>query len=1221
MHLRKITLCGFKSFADRIQLTFDRGITGIVGPNGSGKSNVIDAVRWVMGEQNTKNLRGQVATDIIFAGSERRKPLGMSEVSLHFDNTDSDPICPPEYRHEPEIVLTRRLYIDGEREYLINRKDCRLKDILDFFALTGLGGRSYSLIQQGQVDRILNARPEDVREILEEAAGTLIYKMRKADAERKLQGTELNLSRVQDILDEVTRQIEALKTQVEKAREWRDLSDELRAVEVTFLASVFRVAQDEASRLTVEIEQETAQEAEYLASLATLEARQASLQAEVASKNPELQRLQERVTSLRERVARTESMLANATQVMTRGESRLADLDRETGADTENLRQLEAQVAAAEAELNRGNVEVEELRGQLESLESDLAQREGVFSEQEQQIEELQEEIASLQRLSDQEQNRMDTTKRDISRLEAERAALLERRERLGKDLSEVVAGQEALQKALSTLREGLDREVLRRQERELILSQRMTQEKALQSERESLRERYLSTKARLESLHDLTHTATDMASAHHKLQTEAPETTAYIGGMLTDFVALRPQSELSERAVSAFERWCEKLIVRQWEHLADLASWCHRLHLGRVSVWVPTVSAGCDEGSVQEWASSVGAEPLAKYVDILRSDDLVARFLAGVFYMADPMLGGDVPSEIPAGVTLLTAHGLIGVGSGEFLVTAEGGRGLLQIRSEMAALSEEIKVQEAKLGQVQAQLDQLVAYQHEDRQVIGEIDRRLDQENQEVLKISGEFQAVSQRCMHTKALAEGVDQDLEKITLTLNSLQSDLARTQKTVAGYEEELEQQRSEVEGLQASISEIEVIVDEIRAAQQRKAIEHGRAEARLTSVRDQVAFVRDQHARLDRALLRRFDERHRIGQEIADAREQDKVLRTELESLVLAREEADQVLISLRQDHGVIIDELRNLEKSLREVRDGQVKAQRMNSQRALELERARMSLQSALETAQEKYHLDLHGYSDPIPEDFEPKRAEKTVHRLRAKIEALGPINMMALQEFETLVERQRFITAQRQEVVASMELLREAISEIESTSQTKFAATFEAVNRELGDLFPILFPGGAASLQLTHPDNLSASGVEIMVQLHGKKTQRMNLYSGGEKSLTAIALIFALLKTKPTPFCFLDEVDAALDEANVGRFNRVLQALSERFQFIVITHNRRTMEVLDTLYGVTMQEPGVSKIVGVDMKKDLPPHLLKTNMEVGTSPGPGPVPATPGRAVEGASAT
>jgi chromosome segregation protein len=1221
MFLKKIIISGFKSFADKVVLTLDKGITGIVGPNGSGKSNVIDSVRWVMGEQNAKNLRGEKATDIIFAGSERRKALGMAEVSLIFDNTDDSAFCPPEYRHEPEITLTRRLYADGQREYLINRKPCRLKDIVNFFAMTGLGGRSYSMIQQGQVDRIVQASPEDMREIIEEAAGTMVYKKRKAEAQKKLEQTTSNLSRIDDILTEVEKQLGSLEGQVEKAKEWQTLSDKLREEEVSLFAHNYDHFRAEQKRIDESLAGESAKESELLAAESAFDARYVELRGLLDDSDPELQALQEAISVLREKIQSSEGTLRLARERIETGGKRLLAIEHEVQEDDSNLKVLEAQVDSARQEMANADQMAASLKEAIESFEYEVEAAGEAAQVYQGRIDEFEDEVKNVERLVESNKFRAGVAEQEIDKA---RAAALEERQRiqgLEAEIAQVKVDLEAAEVRAGGAKTGLDKEIREKHDREAAVAQRYGQMKDANQRRDALREKYHEQKARFTSLSELEAGATDVAGDLTRLRNEAPDAARAVLGLLTDFIAFADNAaELPPKAKAAFERWAERLVVQGMGPFNELVRGAARLGLGSLPVCVLSQCEAIEAAAAQSWAERCGAEPLRQYLNVGTGAEAaeLAVTLDRLFFLPTLSLSDDELKGLPRGAVVFTAQGVTFAGHDEFVVGGKSVGGLLSRKTEMEALASNLGEIEASLGQAQAEIDDLEMRINQDRQVVADIDARLQQQNQGVLEVMSALQSVQQLHDRKLELLQTSQAALAKAEEAEARFRQDLETLNSNRQALERELANTRAELESVRSESEDLLERKEEMRRQHEGKRLEQAKSQARAQALRDSFQTTKAQLDLLQNKLLRRYEERGRLEQDVAKARLELTQAEQDLESFVVERGRIEGEYSSKREANAGVIEETRVIEGRLKAVRDELGKLQKGSVDKKMQLERVRMALEGVKQQAQEKYHLELEGFAFEKDPDFNHESRTRSVSRLRNKIEALGAINMMALKEFEEKGERRDFIAKQRDEVVSSMELLQSAILEIEETSLRKFMESFSQINEEFGQLFPILFPTGEAKLMMTTPDNPMEGGVEIMCRMPGKAIQPMRVRSGGEKALTAMALVFALLRTKPTPFCFLDEVDAPLDEANVGRYNRVLQALSDQFQFVVITHNRRTMEVLDTLYGVTMQEPGVSKVVGVDMQKDLPAHLRKAFKDEHKLP---PSAASrPPRVVEGATA-
>ncbi|MEZ4744193.1 MAG: chromosome segregation protein SMC [Bdellovibrionota bacterium] len=1195
MFLKKIINNGFKSFADRITITLDKNhITGIVGPNGSGKSNVIDSVRWVMGEQNAKMLRGEKATDIIFAGSEKRKPLGMAEVTLVFDNSEGSSFCTPEYRHETEITLTRRLYIDGQREYLINKKPCRLKDIVSFFTSTGLGGRSYSMIQQGQVDRILQAKPEEIREILEEAAGTLVFKKRKHEALKKLEATRLNLSRIEDILHEVERQKGALHEQVEKARKFKSLAEELKVKEIELLSHNFTAFSEKLKAIESELTKLSDREIQLVTQINDFEIKQSELQDQLNEADPEVQALNEAITVLREKIARSEASLINANHLLENGDERLSQLDGEITEEGDALKELEQRVEEKTLELSKADEQAQQLKDQLETFQYEMemaAEEAQVFSNK---IDEFEDELKNLDRLIESNKLRQESIERDFSNSERNKNKIKDQLINAESELSQTLILVDSAQVKVSNKRKGLDAELNEKNSRENAITQRNQKIKDLSHKRDILKEEYLNTRAKLTSLQDLEASSSDLASQRQKIKEEESDLSQIMLGVLTDYISFNETAEeLSEKASGAFEKWAERIIVNGLDQFNNLVRIAHSKNIGGMPVSVLSSQELPEQKAIQEWAEKFDAQPFSHFLTVDPSLEGLAQFVNRIFHLPILVLENEVLEELPRGAIVITAQGVVFSGQDEFIVGNQKGKGALKRKTEIEDLAKNLKELESKLAASQSEIDTLDASQTEDRIIIQEIDQKLQNQNQEVLQLMSDLQSAKQQANSKQELIGTLREEYGQLEETTDKFANELESLRKNLNSYQTERNQTEVELEDTKEQSQSLIDRKEELTTLTEQRRIELAKGEARAQALRENHNSFAGQLESMQTKLTRKYQEKNELIEKIKKAKDESVRLEKDIETFILTREEKENLLAEKREENSGIIEELRVIENRLRELRSEQQKSQKVTSDKNVEIERLKLGIESTTEQAQTKYHINLEEYEFEKIDNFKADGRQREVNKLRDKIDAMGPINVMAIDEYEELVKREDFINSQKDEVISSVDLLETAIEEIETNSTTKFIQTFETLNIEFQGLFPILFPGGEAQIVMTNPEDPLEGGVEILVRLPGKKQQNMRLFSGGEKALTAIALIFALLKSKPTPFCFLDEVDAPLDETNVGRYNRVLEALSDRFQFIVITHNRRTMEVLDTLFGVTMQEPGVSKVVGVDMTKDLPSHLKK----------------------------
>ncbi len=1199
MFLKKIQACGFKSFADKVNIPFDQGITGIVGPNGSGKSNVIDAVRWVMGEQNAKNLRGKVATDIIFSGSANRKSLGMAEVTLTFDNTDESAFCPAEYRHEPEISLTRRLYIDGQREYLINRKPCRLKDIVSFFSTTGLGGKSYSMIQQGQVDRILNAKPEEIRVVLEEAAGTVVYKKRRDEAVKKLGQTQENLSRIEDLVGELERQQETLQTQMEKAKSWKEFTENLRSLELSLFAHNFHFYNDQLVAFQKEIDDEIKKEVELSAKMAQLEAEQLELQAALDAADPNIEGLRESVSIVREQIARAESIISGTDGKVSAKKERLGELEVEIKEDSDSLNIVEKQFQAAQEELSAAKQKAEELAEQIDSFQDQLDAVDEEAMVYTSRIEDYEDELKNIARLLETNTLRCEAINRERGQIDSDINEWQERIGNLSTELTEHKSNLAAVESQAAELQGGLDIELNTRNELLSAIKERKNNIAEFSTQKDQLKESYFDTRARYTSAQEVLSSASDVSAALHTLKEEEPEANCLKNGLLTDYISFSEEAnELPAHARSAIESWAERLLADNLDDLNGLIRLSHKFDLGGFPVSVLSNWENPDPVALNEWVEKTDAEPLKNYLKVTKDHSYLDKIFSRLYLAPGIRLSQHELNDLPKGLIVFTSQGLQFKSDDEFTVgLSPNSKGILSRKTELEHLGSELKSCEGELAAAQSKLDQLQLEQSNDEMQLKELEEKLQGQNQEVLEISTALSSSRQLVEHKTELYKNATDQVNKLESQDRKLIDELSEQGQARLSHDEEMQRIKGELEEIKEESQGTQERKAEVFRLHDSRKLELVKSETRAQALQEGFERTSSQLERIQTTLSRRYEEKSRINLEIEEIQTAYQTSMSEMEDLLQRRETLEAELTEKREENSGILDSLRASDLELKKVRGEFSTVEKFISKRRVEMERLKVALEGIEEQSEEKYHLKIAEYEFEKDPEFNSQSVSKRVQRLRNKIEGLGAINMMAIEEYDELMERLEFITAQREEVFNSINLLEDALEEIEETSKNKFIETYETINKEFSGLFPILFPGGEAHLNLTTPEDPLNAGVEIIARLPGKKPQRMTLLSGGEKALTAISLIFALLKTKPTPFCFLDEVDAPLDEANVGRYNRVLEILAERFQFVVITHNRRTMEVLDTLYGVTMQEPGVSKIVGVDMKKDIPKHLQKAFRE------------------------
>lgn len=1187
MYLKKIVISGFKSFADRVVVSLQKShISGIVGPNGSGKSNIIDAVRWVMGEQNTKMLRGEKATDIIFSGSEKRKSQGMAEVSLVFDNSESSPFCPIEYRSEEEISVTRRLYADGSREYLINQKECRFKDITDFFISSSLGSKSYSLIQQGQVDRILQAKPEQIREIIEEAAGTVVFKLRSQETDKKLEATRANLSRIDDLGVEVERHMAGLREQVERSQEWQTLQETVKSSEIFLWALRYGEFREKEAGLVKKIAEESSRDVKNLADLSHFEAQHTEMMQTLEASDPEIKKLNEDVAIIREKLARTEESLSHAFKLIANGDQQISQIEEELTKEQFTVHNLESlttkqnkELALAKAELSNCESSLEEFRYQLALFE----EKERVLSNK---LADLREETRNIDRIIDTNNGRIELIKKNLQKANLEKneqiKKLIHLEDQHSQDLIVIDSAKLKADRARRDLTDCLDR-------KHALEGSIEAQTKIIRGHDETvgtLKEELMGKKAEFLSLEELIKSSSSVQSINEELRASEPDRSFQI---LIDLVAFNERiSSIPKAAALAFEKWAERFVFFNVDELNAFAKLARKRSLNMVPASL--LNNKTSEG-LSDWIAKVNGTPFDELLTFEKGHKALSAFLGTIVYVPAQKLDDSLLEGAKLGAIFITEDGTLITSRNEMLVGKAGQSGLLSYKAKAQKLESTLDAQQKKLDSMQAKRGQANKELESSQAEQKHLQEESFEKNRKMLEAASDLKSIESHLQHKEELIISVRELTRGVEETCEKLETELGDLQSSNVTLLKEKKETEAELKSIRESIEELKEEKEEQAEQFQQKKIDLASFRERSQSLEASIGQLEEQL----QSHRTKFDGKRKslasLQENIAAARDNRSQLESDVARFIKEREVKDMLLVEKQKNSSITREQLKEVETKLKICRDLQNKHKKAISETELEAEKSRLAAQALHEQAQEKYQADLGAVE--LPHSVNPGTLTNRIKTAREKLEIFGPINMRASQEYNELKERKDFVDRQKEEVLSSMAILEKAKQEIEENARSKFMTTFDALNKEFRELFPILFPGGEGTIALTEAENPLTSGAEIIVRLPGKKPQAMCLFSGGEKALTAISLIFALLKSNPTPFCFLDEVDAPLDEANVKRFNRVLEVLSKRFQFIVITHNRRTMEVFDTLFGVTMQEPGVSKLVGVDLSQALPPHLQK----------------------------
>ena len=1261
LKLRKVELLGFKSFFEKTPITFSgSGITCIVGPNGCGKSNVVDAVSWVLGEQSHKMLRAERMSDCIFNGTERRPPLGLAEVTLTLvdpelseavakvidgqmdaaaeagseaasadiqaqDVSPADAVDAPAEESVPgigasikarkkraaekhaismrpgEIVVGRRLYRSGQSEYIINGRVARLRDVQEIFMGVGLGPDSYAIIEQGRIGQILNSKPMDRRAIIEEAAGITMYKTKRRLAEAKLEASKINLSRVNDILVEVEKQLASLKRQASKARRYAELREQMRGLLRIVLASKAEHLDIEAARLENLLRDMDAAEERESKSVHELEGEQERLSGRTYELDAELRqtqnllgqtaldldRAENRITFNREQAAQLAARAERLAMEIEQAARQMVDLAARVDVQKESVAALRSQAAMLETSLREASENVSTRaaeQGRLETRMEELRRLAGRLVEESarQQAESLQAEEAAARHTAAEE-----TRASALLAIEQECLALEARL--AGAENAFALASRQAQQTGAA----------VRESQANLASLRHAQQETSQQLER--TRQELSAERARHASLEQILRERAYTADAVQKLfnaSGSAPSDSARAGfravGLLADYTEVQ---EEYEAAIEQFLREeLEYVVVESFDQARAGVALLRDEVGGRATFFVDSTSSLEIDRSEAEGPASMPGNFIArldKLVEFREPLGAATKFflkkLRAAYLVESAAVAELMAREHPHNYFLTPEgtcyHGRMVSGGRK----GEAGplalkRELRQHETEAARLEqsaasqqrelthldEQIAAAEAQIASAAAQQMEaeksLVAATHQRDQARNESQRANQQfavEREEIARLRADAEAA-------RARAENARQQHAEALRSREAAEAESAAAAETIVNLRRDFDGLQEQVVARREELAAMAERLSSAEALEARLADEKAQASERVNSLQQQHAALLDERAALEASCEQIALQAEELRKEKLRLEEQKSALEGEWEQ---ARTRTAQIEDSLRGQRQSL-DELR-AERSQRQIEKARNDADR---------DYLRQTCVSELNAQPEELMAQQEQGQQLVGEDL--IAAETSYNEMKARVEAMGPVNMMALEEFQECEQRENFLRRERDDLVQSIQNTQLTINELDEVSRLKFEEAFQFINASFAVAFRSLFGGGHGEMRLSEPDSSGEAGIDIVAQPPGKRLQNILLLSGGEKALTALALLIAVFRYRPSPFCILDEVDAPLDEANVGRFNRMLAEMCAQTQFIVVTHNRKTMEMGSVLYGVTMQEPGVSKLVSVKWEDD-----------------------------------
>ncbi len=1190
MRIKKLEIIGFKSFKDKTVIHFDRGITGIVGPNGCGKSNIVDALTWVMGEMSAKHLRGSSMEDVIFAGAEGYAPMGMVEVSLTLENDGG--AFPAKYARMTEIMITRRLHRSGESEYLLNKEAARLKDIQEIFMDTGAGSKGFSIIEQGAIGKIITAKPEDRRTLIEEAAGITKFKARKRESQRKLDSTDQNLVRLQDILGEQKRQLESLERQAQRAERFRNIKTQIQEKELLVASKTF-------FQLQLDIE-------ELDQKLASMQERESTLLTEQSQLDADLQ-------TLRLEVLEKEKSVELQSQ--------------EHGQLVEGVQKLETEIRELQFEIEqaRRNREMTgSLLGQFEAREVALVQD---FELSEQRRGGLENEVEQLSAQFEAKNDHFQTLQRRIAELDE---VLTQRR----RDMLTLAQTESHLDAKFQTLASQLDM-----QREQLTTALQIRAELQLQKDDFEKRRQQLANQLEVERqmqfdfMKDVEAFEQNIEIARGHVTAKTQEVEAFkddlnqISSRLYGLENLQASFEGFEDGVKNVMQW-QKLQHSQGEN-SEL--WDEIKPMAEV-IEVPEEFELAMEGALGsklQLLLSQKSETALNAVDFLKlqksgrssfvAQDLTLQEVVSVApVQSEPgviALLGDlvrVPTEFQAQVrsfvanvavvdSIASAIRLRSRHSAWTFVTKEGDAlsqdgiltggtaesaqsGVVQRRREIKELSVRRDEASGKLALAQATLTKLEQTLKTLLQDLESARKKNSEQEMRVMSLRKDFERAENEERNAKQAVERsdaevnrlqmqvqrTDEDMESVQSRLEEIRTDKNTMESEVQSADATLKADRSGIDGVQKEVTDLQV-----RLAQKKQELQG--LYTQLETLKKSLAEVQEQLARMS-------SEKAKSGEVLSTHQVIVETKKLELEKRIaevnecklrvsMARNEYEKLNHEVRQYEGSAANRMANLN----EVRQTKAESQ-------IRLEQFRTKDQVLSHQIYERYMVQLAEIADSYRDrEADVQALDLEVQELKGKLAKIGDVNLSSIKEYDELIQRYEFLNQQYKDLVESKDQLRKVIDRINRICSKRFKETFVLVNERFSKVFPVLFGGGEAQLTLIEDPEKDEMGIDIVARPPGKKLQNVSLLSGGEKALTAVSLIFSIFLVKPSPFCLLDEVDAPLDDANVARFNDLVKEMAKRSQIIVVTHNKHTMKVNNILYGVTMEEKGVSKMVSVNL--------------------------------------
>ena len=1179
MHLQSLELLGFKSFADKTTFNFHEGVTAIVGPNGCGKSNVLDAVRWALGEQSAKSLRGEEMADVIFNGADTRKPVGLAEVSLTF--TD----CAEELGIEwHDVRVTRRVYRDGNSEYLLNKTPCRLRDIQSLFADTGIARSAYSMMEQGKIDMILSSRPEDRRAVFEEAAGITKYKTQKREALRKLEATEANLLRIGDIIKEVKRQIGSLQRQAGKARRYQALHADLRVLETHYsrkqldaLEADLDACQEEVGRLTESEHTTRAKIGNSENALAEERRGLDKIDVEIADSRADVQRLESEIAAHRSRIDFNRQRAEELAELTQRAGREIAEAEKKRNQHAAEIEQTNHSIAEIERRLKEQEDELTELVSLAGEIQKNRTERGTRFQE--------------LQLALSKSESRISTFEDELSGTKTRRESTRAQIEQLAKEIQTSTKAREKLLKQLEVSLKTHQREAI---DIEASLHEKQQQLSEAEQDLAAVERTLAEKRSRLDVLRQLNEEGEGLAQGSQAVLKGVDDPEKFRDAIAGSLVAhLDVDPKFIPAIEAALGRNLHAVVLKNADTAFEIIARLKKKKLGQAALLIPQLTQPAQQSVRKILPEGALAWATDKLVAPRSLEPLIRQLLDNVVIFSDLQDALECKKHEPA-LAMATLTGEFVSAEGIVFGGSSDGRAasLLERKAQIADLAKEevalAKQREsvcAKRDEAKAALEMASRLQRE----FGEVERKIDNLRSEKNALERQVAAADERVAQLKGEVQTTRDQLAKEQTKLAAFEA----AQKETTLREEELSEK-----------------LNELRLAIATERQRHENLIARREPMRARDAELVELIT-VRKADIEMYDQK--LAAQVQESHESEGLIKNH----AAEREKAEANAVKIAEQRTTRVAAISDRERELRTLRNSLGELQDRRGQQQVRESQLQMKIDNLAEHVSRSYHLDLRAFR-PDPAAFEktlsaqikrsekvegeasfdqlrtgsatsgssalvPSDVEKLIADLTRQLDNMGPVNLDAVHEYDELEERYKFLEEQNNDLTNSRRELLDVIAQINSTTRKLFSETFAQVRTNFREMFTELFGGGRADLSLLDENDPLNCGIEISAKPPGKQLQSISLLSGGERSMVAVALLFAIYMVRPSPFCILDEVDAAMDEGNINRFIRVLDRFVEQSQFIIITHNKRTIAKAGVLYGVTMEERGVSRLVGMKL--------------------------------------